>query len=139
MLPLALRGTFSSRLTFCLNCPLHWLRFALGFPSKQPLTTSFRMENFRSFTGAEEELKTTEIYPSTDPVFARFAGRRSVVHSTKGIVASTQPLACRAGIKVLEQGGNAAVSRDLTFEESSTKSFSTLGCRRCHRCCAEHN
>jgi len=43
------------------------------------------------------------------PDFMRFASRRSVVHSTKGIVSCTQPLACRAGIKVLQQGGNAAV------------------------------
>ena len=43
------------------------------------------------------------------PDFMRFPSRRSVVHSTKGIVSCTQPLACRAGIKVLQQGGNAAV------------------------------
>ncbi|PKS07730.1 hypothetical protein jhhlp_006338 [Lomentospora prolificans] len=39
-----------------------------------------------------------------------FPSRRSVVHSTKGVVACTQPLAARCGIKVLEKGGNAAVS-----------------------------
>lgn len=36
----------------------------------------------------------------------RFHSRRSVVHSTKGMVASSQPLANAAGIKVLEKGGN---------------------------------
>jgi gamma-glutamyltranspeptidase len=39
----------------------------------------------------------------------RFQTRRSVVHSTKGIISSTQPLASQAGIEILRQGGNAAV------------------------------
>lgn len=49
-----------------------------------------------------------DVFPAKEPVFARHATRRSVVHSTKGIVSCTQPLAARAGIKVLEAGGNAA-------------------------------
>lgn len=53
------------------------------------------------------------------PDFMRFPSRRSVVHSTKGIVSCTQPLACRAGIKVLQQGGNAAVCQVLCRLESS--------------------
>jgi gamma-glutamyltranspeptidase / glutathione hydrolase len=32
------------------------------------------------------------------------------VYSTDGIVACTQPLACEAGLKILREGGNAAVS-----------------------------
>jgi len=43
-----------------------------------------------------------------DRHFIRFASRRSVVHSTKGIIASTQPLANEAGYKILAKGGNAA-------------------------------
>lgn len=35
------------------------------------------------------------------------SSRRSVVHSTKGIVACTQPLAASAGCKILELGGNS--------------------------------
>jgi len=42
--------------------------------------------------------------------FMSFPSRRSVVHSTEGIVACTQPLAARCGLKVLAAGGNAAVS-----------------------------
>ena len=42
-----------------------------------------------------------------NPDFQRFPSRRSVVHSTKGIISSTQPLANEAGYKVLAQGGNA--------------------------------
>lgn len=42
-----------------------------------------------------------------DP-FYRFQSRRSVVHSTRGIVACTSPLAGQAGLKILEAGGNAA-------------------------------
>eukprot|EP00871_Galdieria_phlegrea_P002168 jgi/Galph1/2952/GphlegSOOS_G1599.1 len=37
-----------------------------------------------------------------------FHGRRSPVYSTKGICASSQPLASAAGIKILQSGGNAA-------------------------------
>ncbi|GEQ69473.1 hypothetical protein JCM33374_g3145 [Metschnikowia sp. JCM 33374] len=39
-------------------------------------------------------------------MFGRFNSRRSVVNSTKGMVASSQPLANAAGIRVLEKGGN---------------------------------
>ena len=39
-----------------------------------------------------------------------FPSKRSVVHSAKGMVACSQPLAGRCGIKILEKGGNAAVS-----------------------------
>ncbi|KAF2737018.1 gamma-glutamyltranspeptidase [Polyplosphaeria fusca] len=48
------------------------------------------------------------IYPNPNPQFVRFPSRRSVVHSTKGIVSCTQPLAAAAGIEILRKGGNAA-------------------------------
>jgi len=41
--------------------------------------------------------------------FIAFPSRRSVVHSTEGMVACTQPLAAKCGLKILAQGGNAAV------------------------------
>ncbi|KAF2092104.1 gamma-glutamyltranspeptidase [Saccharata proteae CBS 121410] len=53
-------------------------------------------------------LNPKAIYPSSDPEFIQFPSRRSTVHSTKGIVASTQPLASQAGIRILREGGNAA-------------------------------
>ncbi len=53
-------------------------------------------------------LNAAAIYPSSDPEFISFPSRRSVVHSTKGIVACTQPLAAEAGQRVLRNGGNAA-------------------------------
>lgn len=43
-----------------------------------------------------------------EPAFQRFASRRSVVYGTKGIVASSQPLATEAGLEILRKGGNAA-------------------------------
>ncbi|KFY37288.1 hypothetical protein V494_04817 [Pseudogymnoascus sp. VKM F-4513 (FW-928)] len=53
-------------------------------------------------------LNAEAIPPSSNPAFAQFPSRRSVVHSTDGIVACTQPLAARCGLRVLQQGGNAA-------------------------------
>ena len=53
-------------------------------------------------------LNACAIYPSLDPEFISFPSRRSVVHSTNGIVACTQPLAARAGQTILQNGGNAA-------------------------------
>lgn len=44
-----------------------------------------------------------------EPVFQRFASRRSVVYGTKGIVASSQPLATEAGLEILRKGGNAGI------------------------------
>jgi len=58
---------------------------------------------------AHEISAFSNAFNGTNPDFMRFGSRRSVVHSTKGIVSSTEPLASRAGIKVLQQGGNAAV------------------------------
>lgn len=49
-------------------------------------------------------------YPADDDIFMQFSGRRSVVHSTKGIVSSSSPLATEAGLQILREGGNAAVS-----------------------------
>ena len=48
------------------------------------------------------------IFPSSEPDFIAFPSRRSVVHSTNGIVACTQPLAAEAGQRILKAGGNAA-------------------------------
>ncbi|KAF1986202.1 gamma-glutamyltranspeptidase [Aulographum hederae CBS 113979] len=53
-------------------------------------------------------LNDANIYPAADPEFTSFPSRRSVVHSTKGIVSCTQPLAAQAGARILREGGNAA-------------------------------
>ncbi|KAH8685890.1 putative gamma-glutamyltransferase ywrD [Tricladium varicosporioides] len=53
-------------------------------------------------------LNLNSVYPAEDPNFQPFSSRRSVVHSTEGIIACTQPLAARCGLKVLDAGGNAA-------------------------------
>ena len=50
------------------------------------------------------------VYRAVDPDFISFPSRRSVVHSTNGIIACAQPLAAQAGLTVLAKGGNAAVS-----------------------------
>jgi gamma-glutamyltranspeptidase/glutathione hydrolase len=50
-------------------------------------------------------------YPPQDPndAFAGFSSRRSVVHGTRGIVSTVSPLATQAGLRILREGGNAAV------------------------------
>ena len=55
-------------------------------------------------------LNLNSVYPAVHPEFQSFPSRRSVVHSTQGIIACTQPLAARCGLKILDAGGNAAVS-----------------------------
>ncbi|KAK4114472.1 gamma-glutamyltranspeptidase [Canariomyces notabilis] len=53
-------------------------------------------------------LTTPSVYPPPSHEFMKWPSRRSVVHSTKGIVACTQPLAAKCGIDILNAGGNAA-------------------------------
>ena len=53
-------------------------------------------------------LNAKAIYPFEYPDFISFPSRRSVVHSTNGIIACTQPLAAEAGQRILRAGGNAA-------------------------------
>ncbi|KAF2720229.1 gamma-glutamyltranspeptidase [Polychaeton citri CBS 116435] len=51
-------------------------------------------------------INARSIHPST--TFDQFRSRRSVVHASDGMVACTQPLAARCGLRILNQGGNAA-------------------------------
>ncbi|KAK5413304.1 hypothetical protein LTR06_004731 [Exophiala xenobiotica] len=59
-------------------------------------------------TATATQFKAEAVFPTNSPPFVQFASRRSVVHSTKGMVACTQPLAAEAGQRVLKMGGNAA-------------------------------
>ncbi|KAF7306814.1 hypothetical protein MIND_00473100 [Mycena indigotica] len=60
-----------------------------------------------------------------DLVLARFPSRRSVVYSTKGIVAASQPLAVEAGLEILRKGGNAA---DAAVATSAALNVSEPSC-----------
>lgn len=54
-------------------------------------------------------LNASAFWPGDNaPTFAAFPSRRSVVHSTKGIVSCTEPLASQCGLDVLRRGGNCA-------------------------------
>ena len=55
-----------------------------------------------------QQMAAQAVYPHPDPPWNQFPSRRSVVHSTGGMVACTQPLAAEAGQRILKQGGNAA-------------------------------
>lgn len=50
----------------------------------------------------------SSIHPQNELRFASHPSRRSTVYGTKGIVASSQPLATQAGLEILALGGNAA-------------------------------
>ncbi|PHH92694.1 hypothetical protein CDD83_5931 [Cordyceps sp. RAO-2017] len=67
-------------------------------------------------------LPSSSLYRHADPPMSLFASRRSVVHSTHGIVACTQPLAAQCGLEILRAGGNAvdaavAVAAGLNMTE----------------------
>ncbi|KAI1126728.1 gamma-glutamyltranspeptidase [Nemania abortiva] len=67
-------------------------------------------------------LTTPSVFPPASDAFVKFASRRSVVHSTKGIVSCTQPLAAKCGIQILDAGGNCvdaavAVAAGLNLTE----------------------
>ncbi|KAK8853432.1 gamma-glutamyltransferase [Kwoniella newhampshirensis] len=53
-------------------------------------------------------LDFNRLHPSYEPQFIHFPSRRSTVFSTKGAIATSQPLACQAGLEILNKGGNAA-------------------------------
>ncbi|KIL90327.1 gamma-glutamyltranspeptidase [Fusarium avenaceum] len=53
-------------------------------------------------------LPTSSIYEPPSAGFTGFPSRRSVVHSTEGMVAAPQPHAAKCGLEVLRAGGNAA-------------------------------
>lgn len=60
-------------------------------------------------TAQRPPIDWSKLHPADVPhEFQHFASRRSQVMSTKGVVACAQPLACSAGIEVLNKGGNAA-------------------------------
>ncbi|RDA92116.1 hypothetical protein CP533_6060 [Ophiocordyceps camponoti-saundersi (nom. inval.)] len=66
-------------------------------------------------------LPSSSLYPSeASRDLYRFASRRSVVHSTSGIVACSQPLAAKCGLEVLRAGGNAAVAAGLNVTEPAS-------------------
>ena len=60
---------------------------------------------------------TPSVYPPPSAEFMKWPSRRSVVHSTKGIVSCSQPLAAKCGIDVLNAGGNAAVCMCVCVRE----------------------
>lgn len=55
-------------------------------------------------------LESSSVFEDPTYDMFKFPSRRSVVHSTEGIVACSQPLAAKCGLEILRAGGNAAVS-----------------------------
>ncbi|RSH91435.1 hypothetical protein EHS25_009734 [Saitozyma podzolica] len=53
-------------------------------------------------------LDFSKLHPSYQPQFSHFPSRRSTIYSAKGAIATSQPLACQAGLEILNKGGNAA-------------------------------
>lgn len=84
-------------------------------------------------------LNLKSVFPAEDPEFQSFPSRRSVVHSTEGMIACTQPLAARCGLKILDAGGNAAVSKSIPLLISSKADYIRmlrllLVCQKCFNC-----
>ena len=80
-----------------------------GFTAKNGLHYRAGARSVSVMVG-KNALKAADIFPIAQKTkYQDFPSRRSVVHSTNGIVASTEPLACQAGVRILQQGGNAAV------------------------------
>jgi hypothetical protein len=77
---------------------LELLNRAIGLSRPYSIMASRTSTSARDVNGGAEDVK-----------FGYFPSRRSVVHSTNGIVSCTQPLAAEAGVRILKQGGNAAV------------------------------
>ena len=96
--------SYSTNCIYCCHISLTSL-----FPIELTRTIS-RLSSFPQFRNTKMPLNALAIYPAADPEFISFPSRRSVVHSTKGIVSSSQPLASNCGLRVLQQGGNCAVS-----------------------------
>ncbi|GFZ50997.1 LOW QUALITY PROTEIN: hypothetical protein JCM24511_08755 [Saitozyma sp. JCM 24511] len=53
-------------------------------------------------------LDFSKLHPSYQPQFSHFPSRRSTIYSAKGAISTSQPLACQAGLEILNKGGNAA-------------------------------
>lgn len=77
-----------------------------------------------------------------DLVLTPFPSRRSVVYGTKGVIASSQPLATEAGLEILRKGGNAGMRYDFNvrqlmlishFVTNSGCCGSHISCFECHR------
>lgn len=63
-----------------------------------------------------------------DHLYYPYSSQRMVVHAKKGMVATSQPLAAQAGLRVMQQGGNAvdaaiATAATLTVVEPNSNSI----------------
>lgn len=101
---------FSSDLKFCYKSTI--AQTSSHFSPSLQLKRASRTMSANGTNGANgaegvASLNASNIHP--DPKFMYFPSRRSTVHSTKGIVSSTQPLASQCGVRILREGGNAAV------------------------------
>lgn len=79
------------------------------FHPSSPFSFEISIAHTQGTQAHKMPLNSKAVYSKTNADFVPFSSRRSTVHSTKGMVSCTQPLAAVAGQRILREGGNAAV------------------------------
>jgi Gamma-glutamyltranspeptidase len=77
-------------------------------PGRLDRVSSFPIPQFPPTALTMTTLNLENLPSEDDKNLIPFPSRRSVIHATKGIISSTQPLANEAGYRILAKQGNAA-------------------------------
>jgi hypothetical protein len=112
------RSLKAGRLGFVLTLRCSRGEFAISDTLGLHFATALRVGQTSSLVRSHAELDRADMVKSPVKIdwtkvdhpsfaFQPFPSRRSVVYGTKGVVASSQPLANQVGLEILRKGGNA--------------------------------